>query len=114
MKYYEKEFSIKSHPDLIFRFKKMSPIDLLAIANDVEMFAGTYDSELYKKYLTSVLENTEVKVKDSWLPVKEGGNYYPAYLSDDLKGLREIVNNFFTEVIRPVFTDSSESVKEPE
>lgn len=112
MKYWEEEFNISTNKDLKFRFKKMSPIDILAISNDIEMYAGNNDSEVYKKYLIAVLENTEVKINNSWLPVKEGGNYYPAYIQDDIRGLREIVNKFFVDVIKPIFIDSSGSTNE--
>lgn len=112
MNYWDKEFTVEGAKDLLFKFREMSPIDILTISNDVEMFAGTYDNGLYKKYLTEVLENTLVKVNNTWLPVKEGNNYYPASLKTNLKALREITNNFFVEVIRPVFIDSSESTQE--
>lgn len=110
-KYYEIEFKVK---DFTFRFKRLSPIDILAIANDIEIYAGNYDTGLYKKYLSEVLENTEVSVNGKWLPVKEGNNYYPVSLADDYRSLREIVNRFFKEVITPVFTESSESSTEQE
>lgn len=107
MKYYEEIFTIESEPDLKFRFKEMSPIDILSICN--EIVNGVSDSEFYKKYLVSALENTEVQINSKWIPVKEGENYYPVYLKDDIRGLYEIVNKFFEKVIQPVFTKSAAS-----
>lgn len=105
-KYWEKEFAISTQPSLKFKFKEQSPIDILAIANNVELYASNYDSELYKKYLTSALENTLVLIDKSWLPLKEGNNYYPSSMEYDLKGLREIGNLYFDEVIKPIFFTS--------
>lgn len=106
MKYYEEEFKVGKDT---FRFKKMSPIEVLSIANQMELYIGTTETDIYKKYLAEVLENTEVKVGDKWLPVKEGNNYLPAYLADDFRSLRQIISVFFDRVIKPIFTESSVS-----
>lgn len=111
MKYYEEEFTFGKDT---FRFKKMSPIEVLSIANQMEMYIGTNETEIYKKYLEEVLENTEVKVMDKWLSVKDGNNYFPAYIAEDYKTLRKIVARFFSEVIKPIFTESDTSESEPQ
>lgn len=112
MEYYEEEFKISTQPNLLFKFKEMSPILILNLATEMEIYAGSYDSEVYMKYLASVLENTQVKVNGTYIPLKEGNNYYPVYMKKDLKGLREISNRFFEEIIKPTFQGSSESTTE--
>lgn len=111
-KYWEKEFNISTQPNLKMKFKEQSPIDILAIANNVEMYVGTYDSNLYKNFLNSALENTLVLIDKTWLPLKDGNNYYPVYMENDLKGLKEVANIYFDEVIKPIFFTSETSTTE--
>jgi hypothetical protein len=106
--YWEVEHKIKvQDKELVYRFKEIDPLDILSIASEMELYFQEKDNDVYKKYLNDALSNTEVKVNTQWLPLKEGNNYYPAYMKSSLKALREIVNVFFSEVIIPVFTESN-------
>lgn len=109
MKYYETEFTIEGLNDLSFRFKKMSPIDILACANS--MLQSQENDVLFKKYLITALENTEVCAMGKWLPVKEKGSdiYYPSGMEENLSAMFYITNRFFAEVVKPVFFDLTES-----
>lgn len=109
MKYYEIEFTIEGLDNLSFKFKKMSPIDILTCANS--MLQAQENDDMYKRYLITALENTEVKVMDKWFPVKEKGSeiYYPAGMEENLSAMFFITNRFFSEVIKPVFFGLTQS-----
>lgn len=113
-KYYEEEFEVSTQKNMKFKFKNINTLDILTMSNEFEMYAGTHDTKIYKNYIDEILTNTIVCINDKWYPVKEGGNFYPASLQLDIKGLREITNMFFTLVIKPVFQDSNESSTEQE
>ena len=105
--YFENTYTLSKHDDVKYKFKEINPIDLLSIVNEFEMYvANNVDASIYKKYSTTILENTLVLINDKWLPLKEGNNYYPVYLKTDLKSLREILDKFFVDIIKPVFTDA--------
>lgn len=105
--YFEVEHTFKKHTDLKYKFKEINPIDLLAIVNEFELFiSNNTDADIYKKYSSTILENTLVNINDKWIPLKEGNNYLPVYLKSDLKSLREVLDTFFIEVIKPVFIDA--------
>lgn len=110
MKYYEKTFKSEIEPKLEFRFKKISPVKLLSIATQ---FVGSKDMASTEQIFTFALENTEVKVLDQWLPVKETNKevYWPADIEDKIQVLQEVVAHFVTDVLAMVFTKSSKSTK---
>lgn len=110
MKYYEEEIKIESEPNLTFRFKNISPVKILSMANEVLM--STQQGSQREHFLSEALEATEVKIGETWLPVKEGENYYPASIRDNLNALFQLTNLYFEKVIKPVFTGSDESQKE--
>lgn len=109
MKYYEKTFKSEIDPKLEFRFKKISPVKLLSVATQF----GGKDIASTEQIFTFALENTEVKVLDQWLPVKETNRevYWPADIEDNIQVLQEVVTHFVTDVLAMVFTKSSKSTR---
>lgn len=90
-----------------FRIKKLNAIEVLAMRNviDFENFhkcVSTFDT---------ILEKFEVKVKDKFMPVKDGSNYYPAGIEDDLDSIQTLISFFINDYMRPLFQSSSESKK---
>lgn len=102
----EQEFKIKSKPEYLFRIKKMSPIKLLAFQSVINFD----DMKKTEQMFSIILENIEVKIKDSWLPVKEQGRdvYYPIGIEENLNTLMELSTYFLNEVIKPLFQKSGE------
>lgn len=100
-----KEFTIEKF-ELVFRHKECSPIDVLAFATVIDFD----DIEQTKKIYSFALENTEVKIADAWLPVKEKGRdlYYPDTIRSNYKLLNELIKQFMNEVLRPIFQNSEE------
>lgn len=109
MKYYEKTFKSEIESNLEFRIKKISPVKLLSVATQF----GGKDMASTEQIFTFALENTEVKVLDQWLPVKETNKevYWPADIEDKVQVLQEVVTHFVTDVLAMVFTKSSKSIK---
>ena len=99
-------FSINSFPDLEFRVKKISPVDLLCLTTtmDLEDFSKTQSSYNF------ILEHIEVKINDKWFNVKITGKdiYMPESLEENLVALNELIEWFFSNVIAPLFQKSSE------
>jgi len=108
-KYYEQTFKSEIEKNLEFRIKKISPVKLLSVATQF----GGKDMASTEQIFTFALENTEVKVLDQWLPVKETNKevYWPADIEDKMQVLQEVVTHFITDVLAMVFTKSSESTK---
>lgn len=95
------EFVVK---DFTFRIKRMNAIELLAIKS---VIAFDNIKDLIETY-SYLLEKIEVKVKDSWLQVKQGNNFYPAAIETDV----EIIDSLITHIlqyIKSVFTKSNGS-----
>lgn len=113
-KYYEEEFEVSTQKTMKFKFKSIPTTKVLSMIEDFQMYAAMHDSKIYENYVDSILSNTTVCINDKWYPVKEKGNYYPASMEMDFKGLNEIINQFFTLVISPVFQGSNESSTEQE
>ena len=109
MKYYEDEFELGG---FTFRFKNLDPIDLLAISEQFGIYLNNFDTKIYKNYTNALLSNTLLRVNGQCLPVKEGSNYYPATIKDNLKLIKDIVNKFIESAIVPSFQESNESTKE--
>lgn len=99
------EFTIKSYENL-FRIKKMNAIEVLALRSqiDFENFDKAFDA-----YMT-ILEKLEVKVADSWVPVKEKGKniYFPMGIEDNLPAIEELLNTFTYKYYLPLFKKSAE------
>lgn len=109
MKYHEKTFNSKIDTSLEFRLKKVSPVKLLSIST----LFGNKDVESIEQLFVFSLENTEVNVGGTWLPVKEKNEdvFWPKTLEDNIPILQEVVTHFVTEVLSTVFTKSSKSTK---
>lgn len=106
MKYWEEEFTLESEKGYKFRFKKMSPIDILATSSLLEMYFSSKDTEAYKEYLDDSLSACEVCINGAWVSVKDHDVWLPADIEEDYIGLRQITEKFTEKVIRPVFTKS--------
>ena len=103
----EKEFKIKSCPDFEFRSRRISPIDLLALATTSISFE---DFGKTKEFYSFALENVEVKLGDKWYPVKYAGRevYSPPELMENIVALNEICQWFLENIIVSAFPKSSE------
>ena len=87
-----------------FRIKKMNAIEILALRQhvDFENFSGTM------KLFNLALEHIEHKVKESWIQVKQGNDYYPSGLEEDITLVNELISTFLNW-LKSVFPKSSES-----
>lgn len=103
------EFNIKSRKET-FRIKKISPTKLLAL----RMATDLNDIDSADHFYSFILENIEVKIKESWSSVKEGENYFPFDLEEDLNALEELTDYFTKQYLRKVFTKSNESTSNTE
>lgn len=99
-----KEFTVESSKEL-FRIGKISPVDLLAITTQVNLNSF----EQTKVIFTFALEHIEVKVVETWLPVKTKDRdiYQPKGIENKLVVLNDLVTYFLNEVIAKTFTQSS-------
>lgn len=99
------EFTIESYENS-FRIKKMNAIEVLALRSqiDFENFDKAFDA-----YVT-ILEKLEVKIADSWVPVKEKGRevYFPMGIENNLKAIQELLNYFTYKYFLPLFKKSAE------
>ena len=92
-----------------FRIAKMSAIETLALQSQIDF--STFDKSLHS--YNTILEHIEVKVKDSYLPVKSGNCYLPAGIENDLKLTKELIK-FMLNYLEEVFQKSSELKNEQE
>lgn len=81
-----------------FRIKKMNAIELLAFRTQIDF--NDFNSVI--KLYSLILEKVEVKCGDKWLTVKEGNNYYPAGIEEDVKGIQKILDEFL-KYLKKVF-----------
>ena len=95
------EFEVKG---LTFRIKKMNAIETLAMQSQI-----SFDSmdETVKCYNT-ILERIEVKVKDQWIQVKQGNQFYPAELENDVQMTEAIIKQMIA-YLKSVFQKSDAS-----
>ena len=103
------EFTIENLPNQTFRVAKISPVDLMAITTMID-----FDKfETNKSLITFCLENTEVKMGNTWQPVKVKGreNYQPMGIENDFISLNQIFVWMMENVIAKTFTKSSESTE---
>ena len=98
------EFTVQSKPELMFRFKQISPVKLLAIQSIVDFNNFEKSEKLY----SFILENTEVNVAGTWLNVKEKGRdvYFPQGIEKEMQVFMDIAVQFVKDVITPVFQKS--------
>lgn len=101
-----KEFKIESKPKTEFRIAKISPVDLLAIATQINFDKFEQTQTVFK----FALESIEAKVGEAWLPVKykDRDVYSPSGIEDEFIPLNELVTYFMVEVIGKTFQKSSE------
>lgn len=105
-----REFEIKALPGVTFREANVSPVDLLAIATQVDFDAFKKTKELF----AFALEHVEVEVESKWFPVKYPGRevYMPFGIEKNLIALNELCEWYISNVIAEVFTGSAESTNE--
>lgn len=100
----QQTFTIDSMKDYLFRPKVMRAVEINAIGmtmdlDDINATIKTYDF---------CLEHIEVNIKDNWLPVKKGNDYWPATIENDVVAVKELVTWFLQNVVFKVFQNSSE------
>ena len=90
-----------------FRIKKMNAIQTLAIRSQID-FDNVKAAE---KFFKLALENIEVEIAGSWLPVKTENRevYLPDGIENDLEAGTALTTYFTKDYLMPVFTKSSES-----
>lgn len=104
------EFNIESLPGITFREAQVSPIDLLAIATQVDFDEYKKSKEL----IQFALEHLECEVEGKYFPVKQAGRevYMPFGIERKFKALNELVQWYLENVVFEVFTGSAESMNE--
>ena len=102
------EFKIESMQNT-FRVGKISPVDMMAITQTIDF--EKFDTN--KALITFCLENTEVKVGETWLPVKAKNRevYQPMGIDNNFLALNQIFLWMLENVITKTFTKSSESTE---
>lgn len=98
----QKEFTIETRKDNLFRIAKIEPTEILALGMtmDFNEFKQTVDTMNY------ALEHIEVKMGDNmWTVVKQKNRnvYMPMGIEDDLKSLNQLIQYFIEEVLSKVF-----------
>ena len=81
-----------------FRIKKMNAIEVLALQT-------VFDVDDYSKVLAcfeTILEKIEVKIGEQWVTVKDGNNYYPADVENNVEIIKELVS-YFMRYMKEVF-----------
>ena len=87
-----KEFTIESMPKTTFRIKKMNGIEALASR---QILIKASENDLQSAYNMMLEKYIEVQVdKDVWQICKQGNNFYPVGLEDNVDALVEIMNEF--------------------
>ena len=87
-----------------FRIKKMNAIEVLAMRTQI-----SFDTlEETMKFYNMLLEKVEVKCADKWIQVKDGENYYPAGIEDDIQVIDEIIKHVM-DYLKTVFQKSNAS-----
>lgn len=97
------EFTIERRKEQ-FRIGYISPIELLSIGTQID-----FDHlEKTQALMTFVFEHVEVKIMESWSPVKMKGKevWLPIGIEKDLLALNEIFDYVMKEIIGVVFPNS--------
>lgn len=100
------EFTIEKRPDLQFRTREGTAIEMLAL----QVLINFNDFGKTKDLFSFVLEHIDVKVVDSWLPVKDSkadNVYYPVGIEKELNVLTDLVAYYIKNVIEPLFPRSN-------
>lgn len=102
-----KEFKIDSYEKSTFRVSKISPVDLVAISQSIDL--DRFENN--KTLINFCLESLEVEVGNTWLPVKTKNRevYQPMGIENNLIALNELYLWVLENVIFKTFTKSSES-----
>lgn len=92
-------FVINEHE---YRIKKMNAIEMLALRSQIafDNFEDTMN------FYNLLLEKVEVKCGDKWLQVKDGENYYPAGIEEDVDTIDELIGKA-VEYLKSVFRKSN-------
>ena len=101
-----KEFTIEARQET-YRIGKISPVDLLALQMQTDLDNFEQTRILFK----FALEHTEVKLGETWKPVKTPNRdiYMPIGMEEDFKAMNEICLYFMNNELEKVFPKSSES-----
>lgn len=99
------EFTIESRKEQ-FRVAQISPIDLLALQMQTDLDNFEQSKILFK----FALEHIEVKMGETWKPVKTQNRevYMPIGIENDYQALNELCVWFLNNVVAKVFQKSSE------
>ena len=102
------EFQIESRKET-FRVAKISPVDLLAISTQIDF----ENLKMTKSLIQFCLENLEVKMGETWMPVKSKDKeiYWPKDIVNDLISLQQLFMYMMENVIAKTFMKSSESTE---
>ena len=92
-------FVINEHE---YRIKKMNAIEMLALRSQIafDNFEDTMN------FYNLLLEKVEVKCGDKWLQVKDGENYYPVGIEEDVDTVDELIGKA-VEYLKSVFRKSN-------
>ena len=92
-------FVINEHE---YRIKKMNAIEMLALRSQIafDNFEDTMN------FYNLLLEKVEVKCGAKWLQVKDGENYYPAGIEEDVDTVDELIGKA-VEYLKSVFRKSN-------
>ena len=92
-------FVINEHE---YRIKKMNAIEMLALRSQIafDNFEDTMN------FYNLLLEKVEVKCGDKWLQPKDGENYYPAGIEEDVDTVDELIGKA-VEYLKSVFRKSN-------
>lgn len=98
-------FTLESMPNTEFRFKDVSPLDILAL-NGADFKDIKQRRDIYK----FVMENTEVKIGEKWFPVKTPDKdvYIPIGMEKKIAEMDEMCAKYMVEVVFKAFQKSSE------
>lgn len=87
-----------------YRIKRMNAIELLALRSQI-----SFDNyEETKNFYNLLLEKFEVKCGKEWLQVKDGENYYPAGIENDIELIDTLIAKMM-EYLKSVFQKSNAS-----
>lgn len=104
----QKEFKIESRTEE-FRVGRISPIDLMAISTQIDF----ENFKMTKTLMQFCIENTEVKMGNTWMPVKMKDKeiYQPKDIANDIVALNEIFVWVMENIVTAVFPKSRESTE---
>lgn len=103
-----KSFRIEGY-DNDFRIAQMPATEIMALRAIVDFDEFEKTAKLFKY----ALEHIELRAADEWIPVKEKDEdvYYPKGIDEDVESMDALLQQFMSQVIKPLFPKSSESKK---